>query len=357
MKNLAREEVLSMEELSWGKVNDFNLRLQFGENPKVFPPSIRYIQEELFNINFYPDPEKTKLRELLAKNHEMSFDDFFIGNGSDGLIELICKVFVSNGDEVLIPSPTFPAYIAGIELMGGLVKYCNLKEDFSLNFEKLKSLITNRTKLIFIANPNNPTGNLLITKKQVEELLDSFQGILVIDEAYFEFSGYTVIDLVKKYDNLVVLRTFSKAYGLAGLRIGYSISSPVINKLFKKSEGSSQVFAVNRLALKAAESVLENQKFAQEFVKNFIKTKNKYEAQLKSTRNIKIIETKTSFCIFSSPLKSHDFKNKINDLGISIKSMSIFNNVPDNLIYSAIPEEDKHDLVIKKINIVVNNGK
>ena len=355
MKNLVRKSVLNMQLLKWGENSANFLRLNFGENPEIFPQAMQAARKELKNINFYPDPEKINLRKLIAKSlkDNINYENIFIGNGIDGLIELVVKVFVEEKDEVLIPVPTFPAYIAAAELMGGVIKKCPLEKDFSLDFKKFISKINKKTKLIFLANPNNPTGNILLTPEKIEELLKKFSGILVVDEAYFEFSGVTALPFIKKYDNLIVFRGFSKAYGLAGLRIGVAIASKEIVDFFKKSEGSSQVFAVNRIALAAARAVLKNSKKATEFVQKFKNRKKDFETRLAKINGIKIISTKTCFSLFTTPIFAKDFRDKMLDKKITIKSMDIFEGTPKDLVYSAVPKSKDRKKVIKAIKDIL----
>jgi len=353
LNSLVKKSILDMQLLKWGKTPANFLRLNFGENPEIFPQAIQVARKELKKINFYPDPEKLSLRKLIAKKEKLDCENIFIGNGIDGLIELVAKVFVEENDEVLIPTPTFPAYIAATELMGGIIKKCPLEVDFSLDFNKFLAKITTKTKLIFIASPNNPTGNILFSLKEIEKLLKKFTGIAVIDEAYFEFSGITALPLIKKYKNLIVFRGFSKAFGLAGVRVGVAFADIEIIEYFKKSEGSSQVFAVNRIAIACARAVLKNTKKANEFVEKFKVHKIKFEEKLAKISGIKIVPTTTSFSLFTTPILAKAFRDKMLDKKIAIKAMDIFENAPENLVYSAVPKAKDQKKVIKAIKEII----
>jgi len=338
-----------MKLLKWGKTPKGFLRLNFGENPNIFSPAFKAAQEECGNMNFYPDSEKIELRTLLSEQENVKIENIFIGNGIDGLIELTTKVFINSGNEVLLPSPTFPAYIAATELMGGTIISCLLEEDFNLNFKEFISKISSKTKLIFLANPNNPTGNILMTPKQIEKILQNYAGILAVDEAYFEFSNVTVLPLIKKYKNLIVFRGFSKAYGIAGLRIGAAFADAEVLQFFQKAEGSSQVFSVNRIALSAAKSVLENKKESEEFIQLFLEQKKEFEQRLMDIPDVQVFPTKTCVSLFSTPLSSKIFNEKMANQCIAMKSMSLFENCPENLIMSAIPPKEEFNRVIKAI--------
>lgn len=348
-----RNAVKKMNLIKWGKFSEKCIRLQFGENPEIFPLSKEYAKKELENINLYPDPEKLELRNLIAKKEGFKKENIFIGSGIDGLIELVAKVFIEKDDEVILPIPTFPAYFPAVELMEGKIVKEYLKKDFSLDLESLLAKITKKTKLMYISNPNNPTGNLLLTKNQIEKILQNFSGILVIDEAYFEFAGFTAIDLVKKYKNLIVFRGFSKAYGLAGLRVGYAVANEEVINFFEKTEGSSQVFAVNRVALASAKAVLENPREAQNFVNNFLQRKKEYEINLAKIEGVEVLSSHAAFSLFKTKLDANIFKEKMLEKNIAMKSMAIFEGVPKNLVYSAVPNKENEKEVLEAVKSIL----
>jgi len=186
----------------------------YGCSPKVYPAlaSYRYYHN-------YPDPEQRELRKALEKYTGLGRQHIVCGMGSDELIDLILRLFLKPGDEVINCPPTFGMYPFSTDVCGGKVVDVPRAPDFGLDMAGIKKVLTRRTKVIFVASPNNPTGNIA-TEKEIMELVDTGK-IVVVDEAYFEFSNVTVANLVPSYPNLIVLRTFSKWAGLAGLRIGY----------------------------------------------------------------------------------------------------------------------------------------
>lgn len=180
----------------------------------------------------YPDPWQREVRESLAKYTGTSSDNIVAGSGSDELIDLVLRLFLKEGEAVINCSPTFGMYPFNTELCGGVVVDIPRKEDFSLDIELIKEAIDKKTKLIFLASPNNPTGNL-VPESQIKELLEK-DIVVVVDEAYYEFCGTTVAPLIWEYENLIVLRTFSKWAGLAGLRAGYGIMNQQVAQLILK---------------------------------------------------------------------------------------------------------------------------
>ena len=209
-------EVLSQRvELPVGKV----IKLDGNENPYGCSPKVYQALANYPYYHNYPDPEQMELRMALEKYTGLSRRHIVCGMGSDELIDLILRLFLTPGDEVINCPPTFGMYPFSTDVCGGKVVDVARTEDFALDIDTIKKALTGRTKVIFIASPNNPTGDIT-TKQEIVELVESGK-IVVVDEAYFEFSNITVANLVPSCPNLIVLRTFSKWAGLAGLRIGY----------------------------------------------------------------------------------------------------------------------------------------
>jgi histidinol-phosphate aminotransferase len=166
------------------------------------------------------------LRKLLATYAGTDAGRVVAGHGSNTLIDLVVRLFVGPGDEVIISVPTFDLYRFSTEICGGTVVNVNRDDNFAVSVKGIKAAISRKTKLIFLATPNNPTGNI-VPRKDILEIIET-EIPVVIDEAYYEFSGETVVPLASRYKNLMVLRSFSKWAGLAGLRVGYGIFPPRI---------------------------------------------------------------------------------------------------------------------------------
>jgi len=200
------------------------IRLNGNENPYGPSPSVAKALAEFPNFNHYPDPEQRQLRQALSGYVGVDPERIIAGNGSDELIDMLFRMFIGPGDNIINLTPTFGMYSLGAEICGGKAVSVPRDTDFEIDLESVKLAITPRTKAIVVCSPNNPTGNMP-TEAEVRALLDT--GILVIvDEAYYEFSGQTLMPLLDEYPNLVVLRTFSKWAGLAGLRIGLGAMHP-----------------------------------------------------------------------------------------------------------------------------------
>jgi histidinol-phosphate aminotransferase len=235
--------------------NNQAIRLDKGEFP--YPPSpqvIAAIQAAASQINRYPEVLTPALRQAIATYNHTALDQVFVGNGSDDLIELVLKICLEPGDEVILPIPTFFVYAAATTMLGGQPVAVPRRHDFGLDVPAILRAITPRTKLIFIANPNNPTANL-VDRQTIINLLKASNCLVVVDECYFEICRSTVADLIDQYPQLIVLRSLSKGFGLAGLRLGYGLAQPPLVDYLHRV---AQIFPVNQLAIAAGIAALQD---------------------------------------------------------------------------------------------------
>lgn len=185
--------------------------------------------------NRYPDPLQWSLKQKIAKVKNIAPENIFLGNGSDEPIDLVIRIFCEPRiDNIVAVDPTYGMYQVCAEVNDVEYRKVLLNENFDLDAQKLLEKTDRNTKLIFLCSPNNPTGNLL-SREEIKKVLDSFTGIVVVDEAYIDFaSEATWLNDLEKYPNLIILQTFSKAWGLAALRLGMAFASAEIIKLFNK---------------------------------------------------------------------------------------------------------------------------
>ncbi len=188
------------------------------------------------NYNRYPDPLQLDLKDAISKIKGVPIENTFLGNGSDEAIDLLFRAFCNPGkDNVIVLPPTYGMYEVSANINDVEIRKVSLLPNFQLDMEKIAETIDKNTKLIFICSPNNPTGNS-INREDIETILTNFKGIVVVDEAYINYARQkTFIQELTEYANLVVLQTFSKAWGLAALRLGMAFSSrkviDVLNKI------------------------------------------------------------------------------------------------------------------------------
>lgn len=209
------------------------------------------------NFNRYPDPLQMQVKEKLSKIKGVPSQNIFLGNGSDEAIDLLYRIFCEpRRDNAIIFPPTYGMYEVCAEMNDVKVKKVNLTKEYQLDIEAIEQAIDPFTKLIFICSPNNPTGNS-INRNTVEIILNNFDGIVVIDEAYINYSKQrTFISELTEYPNLVVMQTLSKAWGLAGLRLGMAFASkPVIDLMNKVKYPYNINTATQLLALEALDNI------------------------------------------------------------------------------------------------------
>ncbi|MBI2855943.1 MAG: histidinol-phosphate transaminase [Chloroflexi bacterium] len=226
------------------------IKLNANENP--YGPSPR-VQESLGrykSYHIYPDARQRSLRKAIEGYAGISADYILAGAGADEIIDLVLRATLEPGDEVVNCPPTFGMYAFNTQVNGGTLVSVPRDDQFQVDVPKVKSAVTSRTRLIFLTSPNNPTGNLT-PDDDVLNLLEE-NVFLVVDEAYFEFSGHTVAPLVFQHPNLVVVRTMSKWCGLAGLRIGYGIMDPLLLQRLMDIKQPYNVSAASEVAFLAS---------------------------------------------------------------------------------------------------------
>jgi len=232
------------------------LRLDLNENTQAPPECVNTALKKLIDdkcLQMYPD--YSDFLPILSQYTEVKQDNLIITNGSDQAIDIILRAFLGQGDNMLIAQPEFPIFTQVVRVIDAYIQGVPYNQDMSFPFEAFLNAVTADTRLIVIINPNNPTGTLL-SLEQIEQILARNPDLpVVVDEAYFEFTGITCQSLLEKYTNLIIVRTFSKAFAMAGLRLGYILASPNIISQFHKIRAP---FDVNSCALVAAKAQIEN---------------------------------------------------------------------------------------------------
>ena len=292
-------EILSQEgELPAEKV----IKLDGNENPYGCSPKVYQALATYRYYHNYPDPEQRELRKALEEYTSLSRRHIVCGMGSDELIDLILRLFLKPGDEVINCPPTFGMYPFSTDVCGGKVVDVPRTEDFALDIARIKKALTKRTKVIFVASPNNPTGNLA-SEKDIMELVDTGK-IVVVDEAYFEFSNVTVANLVPSYPNLIVLRTFSKWAGLAGLRIGYGFFPVEIADYLMKIKQPYNASAAAQAAVLASLADIE---YLRDNIARIVRERERLFGKLKELDWLKPYPSQANFILCSLSCRCEPF--------------------------------------------------
>jgi histidinol-phosphate aminotransferase len=242
------------------------IKLSQNENPLgPSPMAYKAIFEQCHTINRYPEVHSVTLKSELASHLQLSTDNIFVSAGLVEALDIMIRNFIVKGENLIIPKLTFVAYRLLAKVFNVKTRFSQMK-DYRIDVDSIIENYNNQTKIIIIANPNNPTGNI-ITEKELIKLMESVsqQTYVVIDEAYCEYvsdKDYpNTLKLQKEYPNLIVMRTFSKIYGLAGLRVGYVIASKEIIKQFDYYQPP---FTVNKMATIAASAALKDKQFVKD---------------------------------------------------------------------------------------------
>ncbi len=315
----------------------------YGPSPKVQKAIITAVQ----TINRYPDAGCYYLRRELSKRLNLKSSQIVFGNGSDELIVLAIKALVNVGDEVIIAKPSFLIYDIASRIAGAQIKAIPLKS-FCYDLTAMKKAVTKKTKIIFLGNPDNPAGTYF-TQMQIENFMKGLRkDILVfLDEAYYEYveqKDYVdSISLLKRYKNIFVTRTFSKMYGLAGLRVGYGIGNQEFVDYLNRIR---EPFNVNSLAQVAAVACLKDQKYYKEIAKIFSQQRVVLNKSLNEL-GFKTIKSFTNFILIRVNGSATKFCSKLLKKGIIVRDMSFWGM--NDMIRVSIGSEKENKKFIKII--------
>jgi histidinol-phosphate aminotransferase len=273
--------------------DDFDKGLLLDANENSLGSPVRNDLE----LHRYPTPTQDALRKKIAEWRQVDFENIFLGVGSDEAIDLIMRIFCEPGqDSIITTPPTYGMYKVSANINNLDVKEVLLTESFQLQPEKILDAADEQTKVLFLCSPNNPTANSM---KQTDllKLVSQFPGIVVVDEAYIDFSSQeSMAGLVQQYPNLVVLQTFSKSYGLAGIRLGIAISNPQIISYMMKVKAP---YNINKLTAKTALDAFDNMELVKFNIQKIIEEKEYVAEQLEHAEEVeKVYPSDANFLLF-----------------------------------------------------------
>lgn len=328
--------------------------IKLASNECPFPPSskvLKTIANASVSLNRYPDGGCFQLRHQLAKHLKINPDQLIFGNGSDEVIVMAVKVFVKPLDEVIVAKPSFLVYEIASQVAGAKIKQVPLV-NFAYDLVGMKKLLGKRTRLIFIGNPDNPSSTY-IPKEQLVNFLEDVPAttIVVLDEAYFEFvtnSDYPDgVQLLKRFSNLLVTRTFSKMYGLAGLRVGYGIAS---SEMIRWLERVREPFNVNSLAQVAASACLKDAAYYKNIAK-IIQKQKEYLYQQLTKLSLDFVLSSTNFILINVKQDSQALYTRLLKKGVIVRDMNFWGL--KNFIRVSIGTESENRIFIKTLREVL----
>jgi histidinol-phosphate aminotransferase len=316
-------------------------RLASNENP--YPPS-DIVQEAagiaLRNVNRYPDERVNILTDALRAQY--GDYPFVCGVGMDGVIETVIRTLVDPGEAVIISTPTFSFYSLAAIGQGAEVIPVPREKDFSVDPGKLIRAGRN-AKIVIVCTPNNPSGNATPVDV-VAELLEEIEGVLFLDNAYVEFSRYDYLPLLKKYENLILGRTFSKIHSLAGLRIGYAFAPGWLEPWYHHA---STPFTVNSVSAAAAAAALSDKDHAHRYIAQVNRWRNRFATEVK----FPVLPSDANFVMVNiAPRTSDEMVEELARCGVVVRSCRSFDGLPDHYIRVSIGEDWENERFIQVIN-------
>lgn len=327
------------------------IKMASNENPLgPSPKAVKAIRGYLENINRYPEGGCFYLRQAVAKRLKVKPEQLIFGNGSDELIELVLKAFVDEGDEVVVASPTFLMYEVASSAHGAKIKVVPTRY-FKYDLKAMKDAVTKNTRVVFIANPDNPNGTY-VAKYELEDFLKGLpeNTIVFLDEAYSDFveeQDYpNGLDYLGK-NNLIVARTFSKAYGLAGLRVGFGVSSP---EIIKYMETVRDPFNVNSLAQIGAIGALKDKEFLSRSKKAVREGKRFIYAELKAM-GVRYVPSVTNFILVEFGPKASEIAEKLLKKGVIVRNMKGWGLI--NFIRVTIGKKEENKRFIRELKKII----
>ncbi len=317
------------------------VKLASNENPVGPSPKVlQSIENILKNTHRYPDGNATKLKEVIGKKFSVKPNQVTIGNGSNDIIEFIARSFLGTDDSAIYSEHAFAVYPLVVKAVGAEGIEVPAK-NFSHDLDAMLDSIKSNTKIIFIANPNNPTGSF-IGRAEILKFLDKVPEniIVLLDQAYFDYSSFedsdVDFDILNNYPNLVMSRSFSKAYGLAGFRIGYSVSSEDVANYLNRVR---QPFNANSLALFAAEQAIEDEEFMNKCLQLNLEQKKVLYKGLESL-GFHCLPSKGNFISFDCKEDSTGLFNRLLSQGVIVRTLGVY-KMPNFLRVSVgLPEEN-----------------
>ena len=348
IKNFIRREISDFESMEYAptrKESDKKYDLSLNINPFGVSKNVLLKLKNLdqMKISHYY-PENAELIDNIASYMGVSPEQIMLGDGCDGCLEMISHTFINQGDGAIIPTPTFHRYEFHTVLMGGKPVFVPMN-NFELDSSEILKSVTKKSKIIFLSNPNNPTG-IAINKNVKEKIVKEFNGIVVVDEALADGTNLNGAYLLKKYENLVIVRSFSKTFGLASLRIGYIISNPKIIKQIKKT---SSPFKVNGIAQELAIEALKDKKHIKDSIDYINKNReflisNLEKMKLECTNSIT-----TNFLVDVSNFYEdpEDLINKLKEKSVLVTDAKSFRVSKNKYIRVAVSTEEENKNFIK----------
>jgi histidinol-phosphate aminotransferase len=331
------------------------IKLNQNENPFDFPDDLK---EEVFRRfrgrewSRYPDFVPDSMRQCLADFAGWRKDGVLVGNGSNELLQAALMVLVDNGTKVAIPSPTFTVYALISTVLGAEVIRIPLNPDMSFDVDALiDSSVESGAGVLVVNTPNNPTGSVL-KKDALQRILEEFSGHVLLDEAYFEFWGYSGLEMLHQYPRLIITRTFSKAMGMASLRVGYLLAHEDLVEQISKAK---LPYNINQFSLTAAEVAVEHADRFRGVIEEVLKERKRLGEELGRIGGMKVYPSEANFFLVEVPMEPGAVFEALYRQGILIRDVSSYPMLSKCLRIS-VGTREENDRLLSALRAAVENG-
>ncbi len=329
------------------------VKINQNENPFGIPSEIK--EEILRRARVrdwarYPEFVPTSLLQKLAEHAGWKAEGVMAGNGSNEMIQSVINATVERGVRVVLPEPTFSVYQQVINVAGGEITSVQLNDDLTFNIPRLASkIVSSKADLAIICSPNNPTG-CTISKRDLALLLRNIDGLIVVDQAYAEFGGENFIPLLNEHRNLVVLRTFSKAMAMGGLRVGYCLATPELIREFIKTK---MPYSLNFFSMMAAEVVLENLSLLQPLVQAIQRERERLYGELQKIDGLSPAPSAANFFCVRTAMPPKQLFEELHARGILIRDVSKATML-SQYVRISVGRPEENDRLVKALREIFN---
>ncbi|WP_321423507.1 histidinol-phosphate transaminase [uncultured Methanobacterium sp.] len=328
------------------------IRMGSNENPMgPSPMAIKALEENLHTINTYPESNIDDLKGKIASYAGTSPEEIIVGgDGADEILDVLAKTLIEPGDEYIVHPPSYMYYEFTFNIHGAVPVYARWDiEKNQLDLNSVLEAISPRTKVIFLCTPNNPSGGL-IDKQDIRTILESTDALVVVDEAYWEFSGVNNLELLAEYDNLFILRTFSKVMGLAGMRIGYGIGHKDFIQYMHRVK---PVFSLIKLSYLAAVTTLDDPNYIEKSTQLSIQSRDYLYREMSKFPALKVYQSWANYILVDvrgTGMNSKEISEELMKNGIIVRDCSSFRGLDDYWIRVSVAtmEEDEQFINVLK---------
>ncbi len=331
------------------------IKLGSNENPMgPSPKACEAVVKNLKYIHQYPESNLDRLKEEIANYSKVSVSNVIIGgDGADEIIDVLGKAFMEPGDEFIVPIPGYMYYEFTLKIQGAVPAYAKWDvPSNTLDVNSVINAITPKTKLIFLCTPNNPTGGL-ISKDDLIKIIENTDALVVVDEAYIEFSDDNNVDLLNNHDNVLILRTFSKVLGLAGMRIGYGLSNATIIEYMYRVK---PVFSLTKLSEVAASATLQDKQYIKESTELSLKSRDLLFTEMSKLSKLTVYESKSNYILVDirkTGFTAKELSLKLMEQGVIVRDCTSFKGLDEYWIRVSVGTIEEDERFIKILNEIV----